>query len=196
MSVSAKPYTIYIYPTAGEETRLLEKIHGDQTATIKGKNEFYNGLISTLSAISAGSFPAALMIVPCGDSAGVRASATLTFSGLPVADEVFSVAGTVFTAKASGATGNQFNIGADATATATAVAAAVNASATALVARMIVATSSGPVVTIGAQIPGVLGNAFQVAQSMTNCALGVAANGCLQGGLDTVQTLQSNITIA
>src|SRR4051812_16371687 len=63
---------------------------------------------------------------------GTQATQTLTFTSV-VATNTFSIAGTTFTCVASGATGNQFNIGGSDTLTAASAAAAINASATAIV---------------------------------------------------------------
>lgn len=93
----------------------------------------------------------------------VYASGTITFSSIAAAD-TFTVAGVVFTAKTSGATGPlQFNIGADDTAAAANAVVAINAqAATSLI---VVATSALGVVTLTAYIPGYIGNAIQTAIS-------------------------------
>lgn len=98
----------------------------------------------------------------------VQAAATLTLTGLPVADETFVLNGVTFTAKASGATGNEFNIGANATLTAAAIAAAINASVTAKVASYVVASSLAGVVTVTAVSPGLSANLFTLAETLTN----------------------------
>lgn len=195
MAISAKPYVIRIYPEAGKELTLLEKLHGNVTTTISSHRMFLRNTANFLVALSAGEVSAALQIVPC-DSAAVRASATLTFSGLPVAAETCAIGGVTFTARASGATGNEFNIGADATATGAALAAAINASATALIAREITASAAAGVVTISASVPGARGNMIAITESMTNCALGGTTTGCLSGGSDTTQDLTQVQTIA
>lgn len=62
----------------------------------------------------------------------VQASGTFVFDTV-IATDAFSINGVSFTAVASGATGNQFDVGADDLETAENAAAAINASATALV---------------------------------------------------------------
>lgn len=88
--------------------------------------------------------------------AAVAATGTLTVVTNPAAAETIAVAGTTFTFVASGATGNQINIGANAGATATAIAAAVNALAS------VNAAAVGAVVTITAATAGTAGNAIAV----------------------------------
>jgi phage tail sheath gpL-like len=98
----------------------------------------------------------------------VKATATLTFTGAPTADETFVVCGVTFTAKDSGATGDQFNIGANVTATAANVVTAVNASASTDVTGAVIASSSEGVVTFTALVAGTAGNGFVLTESMTN----------------------------
>ena len=92
----------------------------------------------------------------------VKASGTITLSA-HVANDTTTVNGIVFTCKTSGATGNEYNVGADDTATAVNLAAALNANTT--LDGMIVATSALGVVTLTALVPGELGNAITLAIS-------------------------------
>lgn len=85
-------------------------------------------------------------------AAAVAATGTLTVVTNPAATETIAVAGTVFTFVASGAVGNQINIGANAGETATAIAAAVTALA------LVNAVAAGSVVTVTAATAGVAGN--------------------------------------
>lgn len=105
----------------------------------------------------------------------VQATATLTLTGLPSADETFVVAGVTFTAKASGATGNQFNIGGTATLTAAAIAAAVNASSS--LTNIVSATSALGVVTFTALLSGAMGNGLVLTESMANTTAATFASG-------------------
>lgn len=86
-----------------------------------------------------------------------KASGTLTLSGV-VATDTCAVISVTFTAVASGATGNQFNVGADDTETAVNLKNAINANAT--LSQMVVATSALGVVTITAVDYGTSGNAY------------------------------------
>lgn len=91
--------------------------------------------------------------------AAVQASGTLTLS-TAVATNTAVVNGVTFTCVASGATGNQFNVGGTDTLTAAALAAAINASVTAKVASYVTAVAVGAVVTVSAVQPGLSGNLF------------------------------------
>jgi phage tail sheath gpL-like len=109
----------------------------------------------------------------------VQASQTFTLS-TAVATNTAVINGVTFTCVASGATGNQFNVGASDTLTAAALAAAINASVTAKVSGYVTATSSGAVVTVTAVEPGVSANLFTA--SATG---GIAAGGAaFTGGTD------------
>jgi len=100
----------------------------------------------------------------------VKATATLTFSASgQVADETFTVNGVTFTAKDSGASGDQFNISGSVTTTAANVVTAVNASSSAGVDGCITASSDAGVVTFTADVAGVHGNGFTLSEALTNC---------------------------
>jgi hypothetical protein len=113
--------------------------------------------------------------------ASVAATGTLTVVTNPAADETIAVAGTTFTFKASGATGDQINIGANVNATATAIAAAVNALA------LVNAAAVGAVVTVTAATAGTAGNALgltangaKVTRSAATLTGGAAATGYVE----------------
>jgi hypothetical protein len=123
----------------------------------------------------------------------VNATGTLTFTGLPVANETFTVGGVTYTFKASvTTTANQIKIGADATATAANVAAAVNAGVgsgtvygSATVANSLVSASSAlGVVTFTSLREGTQGNAVTLTEALTNATVSGAV---LTGGVNAVR---------
>jgi len=101
-------------------------------------------------------------------------------------NDTITINGVVFTAKTSGATGNQFNIGASLTETAANLVAAILASTSALLKQTVLPTSDGAVVTLVSRIVGVIGNTtatggiFTLAKSAAN----VTITSTFAGGTD------------
>lgn len=121
-----------------------------------------------------------------------KATGTVTFSANPAVDDTVTVNGTVFTAKASGATGNQFNIGADVTATALNLKTVLAASVVAGVAAATYTSALG-VVTVKHSTFGTAGNSFTLAKSGTNIAVSGAT---LSGGSNSAaRTVTTDYTI-
>jgi phage tail sheath gpL-like len=94
--------------------------------------------------------------------AAVAATGTVTLASVNVSDTV-TIDGIVFTAVASGATGNQFNQGGTDTVDAESLVSAVNANTT-LDGRLVASNVAG-VVTFTALEPGELGNSISLASS-------------------------------
>lgn len=128
------------------------------------KNPSMQRLINYIDGLKSGARTGTSMVVKTG---AVAASGTITFSALANNDTV-TINSVVFTAKTSGATGNQFNLGSSDTDAATNLAAVLNASAAAGIVNVISASSNAAVVTITAQTPGVAGN---------NIGLAISAHG-------------------
>lgn len=91
-----------------------------------------------------------------------KATGTVTLSS-HVATNTVTINGTAFTCVASGATGNQYNVGADDTETAANLAAAINASSD--LTDLVTASSALGVVTVTAASAGKLGNCITIAIS-------------------------------
>lgn len=99
----------------------------------------------------------------------VQGSRSGTFTGVPLNNETCVINGVTFTAKTSGATGDQFNIGGSAALTATAMISAINASTTAGILDVILASSGGSgVVTLTSKQAGKVGNAIDLTEAFTN----------------------------
>lgn len=112
----------------------------------------------------------------------VKAAGTITLSS-HVATNTVTVNGIAFTCMASGATGDQYNVGADDTATAVNLVAAINANTT--LDGMIVATSALGVVTVTALVPGELGNAITLAISANGSVSAARMAGGTNGDTET-----------
>lgn len=99
----------------------------------------------------------------------VQASATMTSTGSASAGETFSLCNVTFTARASGATGNEFNVSGTVATQAANIAAAINASSN--LTGKVTATAALGVVTITAVVPGLSGNGLQFSESLTNVTI-------------------------
>jgi phage tail sheath gpL-like len=146
-----------------------------------GKHEICQKISNFINSINSGnelaqdsSNPPSIAISIKGNA--TRASGTLTLASV-VATNTCAINGVTFTAVASGATGNQFNVGVSDTATATNLAAAINASASSLVSQQVTATSSGAVVTVYSKIYGVGGNTVTLTGSANITASGARLTG-------------------
>lgn len=118
-----------------------------------------------------------------GIGAATMATLVVTFSGQPSDGQMITIAGVTFTAKASGATGNQFNIGATTTDTATNLKNAINASttnathpsgaiaSTAPLRNIVNATSSGAVVTVYTRASGSEWNSVTENSTLSNVSV-------------------------
>lgn len=130
-------------------------------ATVQALSQLLQRLNSGGLKGATSSRPSVVVSLP---GVAVQASGTFTLTSV-VATDAISINGVTFTAVASGATGNQFNVGASDTETATNLAAAINASVTALVAGYVTASSLNTVVTVTAVLPGITGNAMTIASA-------------------------------
>jgi len=108
----------------------------------------------------------------------------VTFSGVGQANDTIIINGVTFTAVASGATGNQWNVGASATLSAAALAAAINASATALISGYVTAEAVSGVVTITAAKAGRNGNCMTLAEGVDGLTHMAVSGARLTGGTD------------
>lgn len=138
-------------------------------------------LEGVLASLAGGSSNGTIALV-VDDNDAAAATGTVEFSDKATADDTFLINGVAFTAKASGATGNQFNVGVSATASATNLKAAINASTSALVKDHVTATSAAGVVTITAKIVGLAGNAVTIAKGVDAGSVMTVSGARLTGG--------------
>ena len=135
-------------------------------------------VLSTLfSRLAAGTISGSVVAQKAA-VASVAASGTYTVTNASVsANDTIACCGITMTAKASGATGAQFNIGLNATATAANIAALINSLATLNI--YVRATSALGVVTVRANQAGVVGNLIALA---TSNATGIAVSAATLAG--------------
>lgn len=150
----------------------LQNNAGNSPDQVTRVAEFLNGV-----AIRGGN-----VLVSTG---AVRASLVGTFSGDPTENDTITINGVAFTAKASGAGANEFNIATgDNVTTCANCVAAINASTSAKIKGTVFAVDNGDgTFTLYATVPGTLGNLFTTAESMDNFAWAGAAS-VLAGGTD------------
>jgi phage tail sheath gpL-like len=98
------------------------------------------------------------------------ATATITSTGAATATETFVLNGVTFTAVASGPSANEFVVSATVATQAANIAAAINESTSAGVLN-VTATSSAGVVTLTCDIPGTIGNAMTLSETLTNVTI-------------------------
>lgn len=102
----------------------------------------------------------------------VSASTTGTFTGDPTAGDTVTVNGTAFTARASGAVANEYNIvTGSVSGNAAALAAAINASTTTGIINTVSASSALGVVTFSSVVPGPVGKNIAISESTNNFTL-------------------------
>ncbi len=116
---------------------------------------------------------------------GSAATAYLNATGLPTAAQTFVLNGVTFTARASGAGADEFNIGATAQATIANIVAAVNASVTAGVTGVITAAQNDRYAVFTAVTVGTAGNSLTLVESLSNVTRSGAT---FTGGTATVVT--------
>ena len=128
-------------------------------------------------------------------SAGTAAATgAITFSAQPAVNSTLTINGTVFTFVASGAVGNQVNIGANLAATMTALAVVLNAS---VVTGVALATYTGTAVALTTvfDVFGSTGNTFTLAASLAPASNGTVSAATLTGGLNAHTFLSGNWTL-
>ncbi len=105
----------------------------------------------------------------------IQATGAITSTGAATAAETLTVCNVVFTARASGASGNEFNLSATVGTQATNIATAINASAD--LTGIVTASAALGVVTVTSVVPGLIGNGLALSDAMTNVACTAFASG-------------------
>jgi phage tail sheath gpL-like len=127
-------------------------------------------LSTYFASIAAGSYSANIVC----QSGGVQASGTITFASFANNDTI-TVNGVTLTGKTTPTLATEFAVGASNAACAINAAACINAQAT--LAKMVVASASGAVVTVTAIVPGPWGNYGTLAISAHGSVSGANLSG-------------------
>ena len=143
------------------------------------KMEMCNRVARLMGEVAEGRNGQSMIVLIDGGTSAAKASGTLTLASV-VATNTCQVGSQTFTAVASGATGNQFNVGVSDTATAANLVAVINANSS--LGGSVVASSSGAVVSITAGDWGRHGNQIQLVGGTHITASG---SGYLAGGAPT-----------
>jgi hypothetical protein len=136
--------------------------------TAGGKHSIAQRILNYISSVQSGCEKASGSTAPsiAISVQGNAVQATGSFAlDTVVATDVCSINGVAFTAVASGATGNQFNVGEDDEETAENLASTINASASALVSDFVTAEASGTDVLVTSVFYGVAGNSTTLESS-------------------------------
>lgn len=164
---------------------------GASAATVKGRlrlnpsgfaPDVIGRVASYIEAVAGGIHTGRLNIA----TSAVQASGTVTFSSV-VATDTVTIGATVFTGSNSSSGTAQFRTGGTDTTAAASLAAVINANAT--TSQLVTATSAGAIVTVTAQIPGLLGNFFPIAISAHGS---VSGSGKLTSGAEDAAVVLYN----
>lgn len=138
-----------------------------------GQLEAVQSLENYIGAISGGN-QSAIIEVKVG---AVQATATITSTGTATNAETMSLCNVTLTAKTSGAVAanGEFDISATVATQAANIAAAINAVSG--LSGIVTATSSLGVVTVTSIVPGLIGNGFQLSESLTNVTVAQFSGG-------------------
>jgi hypothetical protein len=132
--------------------------------------------------------------IGASSNAAAFATGSLNFTGNPGPGQSFSIANTVFTAVASGAVGNQFNIGASPDITINNAVSAVssNSSLQFIVTALATPTVTPTSIQFTAFIPGTEGNGIQLSTGLSNTSV-TPFSGGITGINSPLTSVQSEV---
>jgi hypothetical protein len=175
----------YVSTTLGAEQPLLDDdilgLGRDPQAPIKDALTADGDVVVPIDSDGFGYWLKLLFGAPASSTATVAATGSIGFSAQPAPNSTVTINGTAFTFVASGATGNQCNIGVSLSATMTALATVLNASVVAGVAAATY-TGAAAALTIVHDTLGVAGNTFTLAASTSPASNGTVSGATLTGG--------------
>lgn len=183
----------FISTTLGADQPLLDDdilgLGRDPQAPIKDAVTADGDMVVPIDSDGIGFWLKLLFGGPASTTGTVAATGSIAFSAQPAVNSTVTINGTAFAFVASGATGNQVNIGANLAATMTALATALNASGVSGVAAATY-TGAAAALTIVHDTLGHAGNAFTLAASTTPASNGTVSGATLTGGANS-HTFQS-----
>lgn len=155
-----------------ETSQVADSFKSDCDLSMLGLDAVSN-LSNYLNGVSGGSYPSNISV----KVGAVNASGTITVASTGSAnDQTCTIAGVTFTAKTSGATGNQFNISTTPATQAANMSAAINASAS--LAGIVTCYADGAVVRMSCYAPGRIGNGVVAANvNLANTTFASMAGG-------------------
>jgi hypothetical protein len=146
---------------------------------------FWANLAAAINSGTAFRGPSNIVVATAGAGTTVpagtaqKATGTITFAVQPLANATVTIGGTAITFVASGATGNQVNIGGTLAVTLTSLAAMLNASADTNIVKATY-SASPTVLTVTYKLPGTAGNAFTIAASVATPSGATLAGGAAE----------------
>lgn len=178
--ITARPktYLSTTFETAGGGRQIAQRVVNYLERIIGGSESAYDTTNSPSIAISI-------------RGNAVAATGSIVFSAVATANDTILINGVTLTCVNSGATGNQWNKGSNATDSAANLVTTINASASALVSSQVSATSSVGTVTIKSLTYSVYGNATTIAEGVDGgSVITVSGARLTTGAVDsTAQTL-------
>lgn len=162
--------------------RTLSALNFSSVTNMNGVAAVINTALGANGTCTWNSVYSRLEIAGTATGGGTHASGAVTFGGNVAPADTLTIQGTAVTFVASGATGNQVNIGASATATAAALLAFLSTSVDANLSKMTYALDvTGLILTVTAiTLVAATGNAYTLAKSSTNLTVSGAT---LAGGV-------------
>ena len=175
--MSLQTITLNVPDSAASFTSIARLVTG------VGAHEGLTGLIHYLTAINGGLKSGTTTLY----TGAVQGTAVLTVTAAAVNNETMVVCGVTFTAKTSGAVGNEFNLNATPTTQATNMVTAFNASPD--LTGIVTAANVAGVITLTAALAGKVGNALVVTESLTGTVVTTSFATAATGTNGTIYTL-------
>lgn len=153
-----------------------------------GLNKLANHCVALASGNKTGT-----TVISYNNGNAVRATNTITWTGASTNNDTIVVNGVTFTAKTSGATGNQWNIGSSASTAAANFASAYNSSTSG---TLVSANALSGVVTLTAKTYGTVGNGYTASDGTDSGSVVTVGAAAFSGGANDSATYSYNVVTA